>query len=149
MTDLRSCSDSSLSVSFCVSCGSKSEIGRKLAMFSCSNSAICGWSVLGKHALERKSAICMSFPLSYWTSMSYFWSLIIISWRGVQVRRQAVSSRSLQEACGRCWQWPSLQTELVERFKGVHNGQHFLLYLGVACLSFLKGTAGIRSINNI
>lgn len=64
IADLRICSVLSLSVSSWISYSRWSEIGEKLAILTCSKSAPAVCSVLGRYALDRKSAICISVPFS-------------------------------------------------------------------------------------
>lgn len=34
--------------------------------------------------------------------------------------------------------------KLIELLKGVNDGQHFFLYLGIACLSFCEGMTSVN-----
>lgn len=71
-----------------------SEIGRQLAILTCSKSAPVGCSVLERYAQDRKSAIRISVPFSSRTSRSYSWNLIIMPCR----RLGAIASSFLRIA---------------------------------------------------
>ena len=96
---------------------------------------------LGRYARDRKSAICISVLFWQPTSRSYFWSLIIIPWRGRTCKGLPEDSFNRLVITIDCDVPP--ERKLVEFLQCVNNSAHFLLYLGVSRLGMGESTAGV------